>query len=186
MLVSEPSVRTLFDLDLVRRHERNAAPGDERRPEQRDGRRRHAAARAFAAERGDRARMGEEEARLLPHLGQEFVEVVGRRRAFSRADPLRRRDAGEKAVLAVVDELAFLPLLHPLDQQAELLLNLIEGLAIEVRDARLNVEDGGNRLEEIFARIVDVIDVGLRQVGVPVARRAAFDVGRVAPLSLPG
>jgi hypothetical protein len=45
--------------------------------------RRHAAARAFASEGGDRARMGEEEARLLPDLGQKLVDVVWRRRSFS-------------------------------------------------------------------------------------------------------
>ena len=134
--------------------------------EQADGRRRHAAARAFAAEGGDGARMGEEEARLLPHFGQKLVEIVWRRRALARLDPLRRRGARQQAVFGVVDQLAFLALLHPFDQQSKLFLNLVERLAVEVGDARLHVENGGDRLEKIFARVLFVIDEGLRQVGL--------------------
>ena len=120
--------------------------------------------------------MGEEEARLLPHLGQQLVEIVGRRRTFAGLDALRRRGAREQAVFGVVDQLAFLALLHPLDQQAELFLNLVERLAVEVGDARLHVEDGGDRLEEILARVRIVVDEGLRQIRIAVARRAALDV----------
>ncbi len=69
-------------------------------------------------------------------------------------------------------------LLHLLDQEAQLLLHLVERLAVEIGDAGLHVEDGGHRLEEILARRVDIIDEGFRQVGVAVARRAALDVGR--------
>jgi hypothetical protein len=68
---------------LVRRDQRNAAPGEELRAEQAHRRRRHAAARAFAAERGDRQRVRQEERGLLPDLGQQLVEVVRRRRAVS-------------------------------------------------------------------------------------------------------
>ena len=50
----------------------------------------------------------------------------------------------------------------------------------------LHVEDGGHRLEEIFPRSIHVIDEGLRQVGVGVARRAALEsaVDRRASLTL--
>ena len=72
------------DVELVARHQRQAAPGDEGRAEQRHGWRRHAAAGAFAPEGRDGARMREEEGRLLPDLRDEFVEIVGRRRAGAR------------------------------------------------------------------------------------------------------
>ena len=89
---------------------------------------------------------------------------------------MRRRGVGEQAVLLVVDQLALLALLHLLDEQAELLLDLIEGTAVEVRDARLHVEHGGDRVEQVLARVLLVVDEGLGQIGVAVARRAALDV----------
>ena len=82
---------------------------------------------------------------------------------------------------AIVDEFAFLPLLHLLDQQAKLLLHLIERLAVEVGDARLHVEHGRDGLEEIFARGLLIIDEGLGQVRIGVARRAALDVDAACP-----
>ena len=60
-----------------------------------DGRRRNAAARALAAERRDRPRMGQEERRLLPDARDQLVEIVGRRRALAGRDALRRRDVVE-------------------------------------------------------------------------------------------
>ena len=57
-------------------------------------------------------------------------------------------------------------------------------MVVEVGDARLHVEHGRHRLEEILARGVFVVDEGLRQVRVGVARRAAFDVGARALLLL--
>jgi len=119
----------------------------------------------------------EEEGWLLPHLGDELVEIVGRRRAGARLDPHRFRRVGEQPVLLVVDELALLTLLHLFDQKAQLLLNLIEGMAVEVGHARLHVENGGHRVEEVLARGLLVVDEGLGQVRITVARRAAFDVG---------
>ncbi len=66
---------------------------------------------------------------------------------------------------------------HPYDQQAQLLLNLVVGMAVEIGNAGLDVENGGDGVERIFARRVLVIDEGFRQVRVAVARRAALDVG---------
>src|SRR5690606_14239289 len=51
-------------LELVGGNERNAAPGEEGRAEERDGRRRDAAPGALAAEGGNRLRMSEEEGGL--------------------------------------------------------------------------------------------------------------------------
>ena len=91
---------------------------------------------------------------------------------------MRRRGVGEQAVVLVVDELALLALLHLLDEEAELLLDLVEGVAVEVGHARLHVEHGRHRVEEVLARVLVVVDEGLGQVGVAVARRAALDVRR--------
>src|SRR6185437_15609596 len=66
---------------LVRRDQRNAAPGDELRAEQAHHWWRHAAVGGLAPERGDAQRVGQEEARRLPHLGDQRVEVIGGRRA---------------------------------------------------------------------------------------------------------
>ena len=74
---------------LVRRDRRQAAPGQERRAEQADRGRRHAAPGAFPAERGDRFRMGQEERRFLPHLGDQPVEIVRGRRPGQRRESLR-------------------------------------------------------------------------------------------------
>src|SRR5580658_7722602 len=54
--------------DLVRRNDRDAAPGDELRAEQADGGRWHAPPGALTAEGRDSLRMGKEEGRLLPYL----------------------------------------------------------------------------------------------------------------------
>ena len=56
-------------------------------------------------------------------------------------------------------------LLHLLDQKAELFLNLVEGPAVEIGHAGLHVEHGGNRAQEILARMLLVVDEGLRQIG---------------------
>src|ERR1700722_4425567 len=126
--------------------------------------------------------MREEEAWLLPHFGQELVKVVRSGPSFARPNALARRRAGEEAVFAVVDELALLSLLHLFDEEAQLFLDLIEGLAVEVRYARLYVENGGHRLEKILARVLDIVDERFGQVRILAARRAAFDVGLIVAL----
>ena len=83
----------LADPELVRRDERQAAPREERRAEERDRGRRDAAAGGLAAERGDRLGVREEERGLLPHLRDEVVEVVraSARRCGSRCASTARR-----------------------------------------------------------------------------------------------
>ena len=59
----------------------------------------------------------------------------------------------------------------------ELLLDLVEGPAVEIRHAGLDVEDRGDRAQDIFARGLLVIDEGLRQIVVPVLRRTRSPLG---------
>src|SRR5262245_20894665 len=123
--------------------------------------------------------MREEGSGLLPHDRNQLVEIVGCRRASARRNLHRVRRIGEQAVLRIVDELVLVLLLHLLDENAELLLDLIEWPAIEVRHAGLDVEYRGDRAQEIFARRFVVVDEGLRQILVPVPRRARLDdIGR--------
>ena len=90
--------------------------------------------------------MGEEKRRLFPDLGDQFIQIVGRRRPASRGDSHRRRGIGQNAVIRVVDELAFLALLDLLNEQAKLFLDLIIGLIVEVGDAGLDIENGRDRV----------------------------------------
>ena len=122
--------------------------------------------------------MGQEERRLLPHLGNQLIEIIGRRRALAGHDALRRRSVGEQAIFGIVDQLAFLAFLDLFDQQPQLFLNLIEWMAVQVGDAGLHVEHGGDRIEEVLARLLVIIDKSLRQIRIAVAARAAFDVKR--------
>src|SRR6185312_14244529 len=94
-----------LDLELVAGDEGDAAPGDERRAEHVDGRRRDAPAGALAAEGGDGERVGEEEGGLLPDLGDQLVEVVGGGGAGAGGDALRGGGGVEEAVVLVVHEL---------------------------------------------------------------------------------
>ncbi len=69
--------------------------------------------------------MSEEEGRLFPYAGDQFVEIVGRRRAGAGLDVLRGGGVGEQAVLLVVDQLALLALLDDLDGEAQLFADLV-------------------------------------------------------------
>jgi hypothetical protein len=79
--------------------------------------------------------MGEKESRLLPDPGDEFIEVVGRRRTVKRPDALFVRGARQQAVLGAVDQLGLLALFHRLDRQPQLLRGLVVGAAVQVGDA---------------------------------------------------
>ena len=59
---------------------------------------------------------------------------------------------GEQAVLLVVDELALLALLDGLDGEAELLSDLVVRDAVEVGDARVDVEDRVDGAESMYSR----------------------------------
>ena len=117
----------------------------------------------------------------------QLVEIVGGRRAGAGGKDHRRRDIGDQAISRIVDQLALMCLLDLLDQDAELLLDLVEGPAVEIRHAGLHVEHGGDRAQEILAGMLLVIDEGLRQIGIGVAGRAQLDIvgryrGRAARL----
>ena len=86
---------------------------------------------------------------------------------------------GEQAVLRVVDQLALLALLDGLDGQAQLLLDLVVRAAVEVGDAGVDVEHGGDRAQDVLARVLLVVDEGLRQLAL-VALGAAADLHRGA------
>ena len=169
----------VFDRQFVGWHQRHAAPGQKLRTEQADGRWRHAAARAFAAEGGNGQRVREEKARLLPHFRQQFVEVVRRGRARQRKDALVVMHAGQQAVVGIVDQFAFLALLDRLDGQAQLLLDLVVRAAVQVRHARVHVEHRADGIEKILARLVVVVDEGLRQFRLVALRAGHAHVLRI-------
>ncbi len=116
--------------------------------------------------------MGQEEGGLLPDLGQQLVQVVGRGRAGQREDALLVRDLGQQAVVGVVDQLAFLVLLDGLDGQAQLFLDLVMRAAVEVGDARVHIQNGGDGVEEVLARLLLVVHIGARQLVVFLLGRA--------------
>src|SRR6202034_3859702 len=123
---------------------------------------------------------------------------------------LRWGGAGEQAVFAVVDEFAFLSLLHLLDQQAQLFLDLVERLAVKIGDARRAAFDVGRvvpallhpvqakdaRLDRGPAEEIDQpagrnaapLRVGLCRVGelagCALTQRSAFDLVSHVPASV--
>src|ERR1700691_4324207 len=151
------------NLQLVRRDQGNSAPGNERSPEQRDRGRRDAAARALAAERSNRARMGEKERRLFPNFSQKFIEIIGSRSALTCLNSLTCRNIFQQAVVAVIDQFAFLAFLHVFNHQAQLFANLVIWIAVKIGDARLHIEHGGNGAQGVLARFFFVLYVRLGQ-----------------------
>ncbi len=69
-----------------------------------------------------------------------------------------RGDVFEQAVAGVVEELAFLFFLDGFDGEAELLLDLIERVAEEVGDFGLDVDDGGDGIEDKLAGLLVIVD----------------------------
>ena len=84
---------------------------------------------------------------------------------------------GQKAIFWIIDQLGFLLLFDLLGQQTELFLNLIIGMIIQIRNARLNIEDGSDRIHRVFARRIFVINEGFRKIGVSIACWATLHVG---------
>ncbi len=107
-------------------------------------------------------------------LRQELVEIVGGGSAFARLHAGLRRDVVQQAVVGVVDQLMLLPLLHLLNGKAQLLANLVVGMAVEIGDAGMHIDDGGDGAERVLARLLFVVDEALRNL--PLIARAADDV----------
>src|ERR1700733_12829740 len=124
----------LLHRHLVRRDDRDAAPGDELCAEQADHHRRHAAKGGLAAERGDALRVRQEEAGRFPHPGDQRVKVVGGGRTAQRLDCLFGSRLRKQAVLGAVDQLELLALFDRLDGQPQLLRHLVVRAGIEVGD----------------------------------------------------
>src|SRR5713101_7999121 len=162
-----------FDRDLVGGHQRKSAPGQERRTEYGSSWWRHAAACALAPEGGDRSRMRQEEGRLFPHFGDQFVQVVGRGCAFSRLYADGFIHVIEQTVFGVVNQLALLALLDLFDDEAKLLFDLVVGAAVHIGDAGLQVEDCGDSAQGVLAWLLLIIDVDFRKIDI--FTRAALD-----------
>ncbi|MOA52322.1 hypothetical protein D3C78_1756070 [compost metagenome] len=74
--------------------------------------------------------MGQEETRFLPHFGDQFVQIVGRRRAGQGRNTLRLINAGQQPVLRVIDQLILLALFNGFNRQTQLFANLIVRAAV--------------------------------------------------------
>jgi len=110
--------------------------------------------------------MRQEETRFFPDPGDQFVEIVGGGSALACFDPLFFRDVVQQPILAVVDELAFLPLLDNLNGQAQLLGDLVIGDAVEIGHARVDIDYRVDRTEHVLACVLLIIHVGLRQIAL--------------------
>ena len=131
-------VRCLGDRDLVARQDRHATPGQHLAAVHLDAGRVDPAAIAFPTERGDGARVGQEELRL-PAPAQQLVQIIGSRRPAAGIDALLEIRVVQKPEVAVVDHLVFLPLAQRLDGQAHLLLDLVHRVVEQIRDAGMDL-----------------------------------------------
>src|SRR5258708_972278 len=59
-----------------------------------------------------------------------------------------------------------------IDGQAQLFLDLVMRAAVEVGDARVHIQDGGDGVEEVLARLLLVVHIGARQLVVFLLGRA--------------
>src|SRR5208282_4770083 len=108
----------------------DAAPGQELCTVQVHGRWRNSASSAFAAKSGDGTRMRQKKSGLFPDPRYQFVEVIGRGRAFAGLDATLRDDVIQQAILGVVDQLIFLAFLYFFDHQPQLFANLVVRAAV--------------------------------------------------------
>jgi len=154
--------------------ERHPAPSDEWRPEKVDDHGRDPPLGGLAAESGDRPGVSEEKGRLFPNKGEEFVEVVRRRRAGAGFDPPPGIDFLEQAELGVVQDFMFLALLDGFDGQPHLLAQLVDLVVVEVGDARMGVQHGGDGAEFVFAGVFFVVHEGRWQRGLAAAHGGEF------------
>jgi len=101
--------------------------------------------------------MGQEEARRLPHLGDQRVEVVGRGSPAKRLDRLLRGHLRQEPVLRAVDELELLPFLDRLDSRPQLLGDLVVW-ALEYRsDSRVWMSSKVER--SVYSRGVNLAEM---------------------------
>src|ERR1700678_2420327 len=75
-----------IDVQLVRRDQRNASPGQERRSKNRRCRRRNAPERALPAKRGNRSWVRQEECWFFPDAREQFIHIVGGGRSTAHRD----------------------------------------------------------------------------------------------------
>lgn len=106
---------------------------------------------------------------LLPHGGEQLVEVVGGR-ALAGLDAHVGVGAVEQPVRAVVQDLVLLLLLELLDGERELLFHLIHRAAEQVRHAGVHGHGGGDRGEHVLARLRVIV---AERDGQRLARRGA-------------
>ena len=79
-------------------------------------------------------------------------------------DPLLSGNFLEKTEIRIVDDFMLLPFLHCLHGEAYLLAQLVDFVAVEIGDACVGVEHGGDGAELDLAGILRVIDKGGRQL----------------------
>jgi hypothetical protein len=126
--------------------------------------------------------VGEEERGLLPDDGEEFVQVVGGRRAGAGADAEGGGDVVEQPELRVVQQLALLLLQDQLHGQAQLFLVLVQRHVVEVRDTGVHPQHGLRHGEFMFARLRVVVHEGLGQLRLTVVPRGDGRCPRVVGL----
>src|SRR5258708_18376020 len=172
----------LVDAQLIGGNQRHATPGQKGRTQNRRGRWRNSAPRALAAECGDGLWMSQEEGGLLPDAGEQLVQIIRRRSALARFHLERFLHILQQAIVGIVDELALLTLLDLFDRQAELLADLIVGMAIEVGDSGMYVNHRGDRAQRILPRLLLVVDKGLRQLTLIACSACDLDVTLILDL----
>lgn len=126
--------------------------------------------------------MEQEEAGFFPDFGDELVEVIRGGRTGAGVDALGWRDAMEKAVFAVIDELRFLSLLNRLYDQPQLFADLIIGFAVQIGDPGMHVEDGVDGAEVVFPWVLDIVDEGLGEDAFIAGGAVDFDLAGVFDL----
>jgi hypothetical protein len=66
----------------------------------------------------------------------------------------------QEPVVGIVEQFVLLLFLHTLDQQAQLLTNLIVGVAEQIGDAGMNIENGIDAAEPVFAGLFEILNKG--------------------------
>ena len=136
-----------------------------------------AAVVALPAEGGDGAGVRKEERRLLPHQGEQLVEVVGSGRPGAGGDALFEVGVVQQPELAVVDQLVLLALAQRLDGQPELLLGLVHRVVVEIGYPGVHPQHGLGHAQLVLAGLGLVVDEGARQLGLALVSGGHGDGG---------